>query len=86
MWYNIIGLASVGVIWHLSEPTIRLRDLILGKHEGFFRRLLECSMCSTFWIAIIYSLIWQQNLDIFLACSSAVLAELISQKLSTGTI
>jgi len=84
MLITIIGIACIGVLYINSEPTIRLRNWILGKHQGIFRRLLECAMCSTFYIALLYNLIWLQNLDIFTVCISAVLAELISQKLNNG--
>ena len=84
MLWTIIGLASVGVLYICSEPTIRLRNFILGKHQGIFRRLLECAMCSSFWIAFLYKMIWFQQLDIFTAASAAVLAELIVQKLNNG--
>ena len=84
MWFTIIGLASVGAIWINSEPTIRLRSLYTK--QNWFFRLINCAMCSTFWISILYTLIWHGNLDLFTACSSAVLSELISQKLNSGTI
>lgn len=84
MWYTIIGLACIGVIWINSEPTIRLRGLY--KKDDWFMRLINCAMCSTFWIAVLYNILWYQNLDLFMACLSAVLAELISQKLNSGTI
>lgn len=82
MWYTIIGLACIGVLWINSEPTIRLRELILGNHQGVFRRLLECAMCSTFYIATLYLLLCGQQFDLLLICSSSVLAELLSQKLN----
>lgn len=84
MWYTIIGIAAVGVIWHNSEPTIRIKSLY--KRSDWFMRLINCCMCSTFWISVLYNLIWFQNLDILSASLSAVLAELISQKLNSGTI
>jgi len=84
MWYTIIGLACIGVLWINSEPTIRLRSLY--RKDNWFMRLINCAMCSTFWIAILYNIVWYQNLDLFTACSSAVLSELISQKLNSGTI
>ena len=85
-WGKVIGLAAIGIIWIESEPGIRFRNCILGKHQGLFRRLLECAMCSTFWISLIYFLLWEESLEIMLAASSAVLAELISQKLKGGKI
>lgn len=79
--YLIVAMACVGVLWICSEPTIRLRNFILGKHQGIFRRLLECAMCSTWWIYLIYTFICFGYLDILGASVSAVLAELIYKKL-----
>lgn len=84
MWYLILGIAAVGVMWNVSEPTIRLRSLY--KRNDWFMRLINCSMCSTFWISVLYNLICFQTLDIFSASLSAILAELICQKLNSGGI
>lgn len=78
MWFEIIGLASVGVLWINAEPTIRLRSLY--KKQNWFYRLINCCLCSTFWISLIYT----QNL--YIAASSSVLAELICRKLNSGNI
>lgn len=87
MWYEIIGLASIGVLWINSEPTIRLREWCYrklykcsGYNSKWHYRLLNCALCSTFWIA----LLWSGN--IFIGASASVLAELLSQKLNQGTI
>lgn len=83
-WRIVLGLAAIGVLWVASEPGIRLKDWVLGRHQGVFRRLLECAMCSTFWIAILYNLIWLDTLDLFTSSCSAVLAELVYQKLNNN--
>ena len=84
MWYTIIELACIGVLWINAEPTIRLRSLY--KRDDWFNRLINCCLCSTFWIAILYNLIWLQQLDLFMAASASVLGELICKKLNSGTI
>jgi hypothetical protein len=78
---NVIGIAAVGALWINSEPTIKLRDIILKK-ENWLKRLLECAMCSTFHIYFWWQLIFFSNLDIMGAALSAVIAELINQKLN----
>ncbi len=83
MW-TIIGFACVGVLWIASEPTIRLRNLILRTHQGIWRRLLECAMCSTFHIYFWYQLFVFQNIDILGASICAVLSEILLQKLNSG--
>lgn len=86
MILEIIGISCIGVLFINAEPTIRLRNWILGKHEGFWRRLLECAMCSTFWIALTYKLIWFQSFDLLFAATCSVLGELICKKLTEGSL
>lgn len=81
---EIIGLACVGVLWICSEPTIRFRNWILVNHQGVWRRLLECAMCSSWHIYFWYQLLWFQNIDIIGASICAVLSEILLQKLNTG--
>lgn len=78
MWFEIIGLACVGVLWIESEPTQRLRSLY--KKDDLFSRLINCCLCSTFWISLIVT----QN--IYIAAISSVLAEFICRKLNTGNL
>lgn len=78
MILEILGLSTIGVLWINSEPTIRLRSLY--KKNDWFSRLINCSMCSTFWISLVVT----QNL--YVAAISSVLAEFISQKLNSGTL
>ena len=76
MILQILGLASIGVLWINAEPTIRLRQLYT--RDDWFMRLINCCLCSTFWIA----LIWTQNL--YVAGISSVIAELVCRKLNSG--
>jgi hypothetical protein len=81
---EIIGLACIGVLWINAEPTIKLRSLY--RRDDWFMRLINCCLCSTFWIALIYKLIWFQSLDIFTASCASVLGELICRKLTEGKL
>ena len=86
MILEILGVAAIGNLWIHSEPTIRLREFILNGHDGIFRRLLECAMCSTFYIATIYSIIWLGSFDLLFISTTSILAELVSRKLNSGSI
>jgi len=81
---EIISWACVGVLWTLSEPTLRFRNWILGSHQGIFRRLLECTMCSSFHIYFWSQLLLTGRIDILGAATVAVLAELICRKMNSG--
>jgi hypothetical protein len=81
---EIIGLACIGALWINAEPTIRLRSLY--KKEDWFFRLINCCLCSTFWIALLYKLICFQQFDLFVAASASVLGELICKKLTEGKL
>ncbi len=78
MIYEILGIACVGVLWINSEPTIRLRSLY--KTEDWFFRLINCCMCSTFWIGLALSF------DIYTASISSILAEFICRKINSGSL
>jgi hypothetical protein len=81
---EILGLACVGVLYINSEPTTRLRSLY--KRNDWFMRLINCAMCSSFWISIIYHLVIYCEPYILVSSIVSVLAELISQKLNSGSI
>jgi len=83
---EILGISCIGVLWICSEPTVRLRNWCLGNHDGIFRRMLECAMCSTFWISVIYNLIWLNSFDLFFISITSILAELICRKLNWGNL
>lgn len=79
---DIIGLACIGVLWINAEPMIRLR--MLYKNDDWFFRLINCCLCSTFWIALLYKIIWFQQCDLFTASCASVLGEFICKKLTEG--
>jgi len=78
MILQILGLSCIGVLWINSEPTIRLR--MLYKRDDLFSRLINCCMCSTFWISLIVSQ------DLYIASISSILAEFICRKLNSGSL
>jgi len=82
----IIGIACVAILWVSSEPTIRFREFILRGHNGIWRRLLECAMCSGFHIYLWTQLILTHQLQIIEASICSILSEIIYQKLSNGKL
>ena len=82
-WDLILMVAATGVMWINAEPTIRLRSLY--KKNDWFMRLINCCLCSTFWIYVITS-IYLSQFNIGEACISAILAEFICRKMSEGTL
>lgn len=88
--WNIILIAAIGLLWISSEPTYLLREWICKKIYGcnFERtmlwRLLECTMCSTFWIYILYKLLSDFSIQIGEAAVCSILAELIDRRLKKG--
>jgi hypothetical protein len=83
---EIVGWACIGVLWIFSEPTIRFRNWILGGHQGIWRRLLECTMCSSFHIYLWTKLFMTGEIDILGASTCAVLAEVICRHLNGGSL
>lgn len=81
---EIIGLACIGVLWINAEPTIRLRSYY--KKEDWFFRLINCCLCSTFWISLTYKLVCYQQFDLLFAATCSVLGELICKKLTEGKL
>jgi hypothetical protein len=84
MWYLILGIAAVGVMWNVSEPTIRLRSLY--KRNDWFLRLINCGMCSSWHIYFWSQLFMYQRIDILGASICAVIAEYAINKLNSGSI
>ena len=82
-WDLILMIAAVGVMWINAEPTIRLRSLY--KRNDWFMRLINCGMCSTFWIYILWSL-YSGQFNIGEACISAIIAEFVNRKINEGSI
>jgi len=81
-WELIIGIAAIGVMWIASEPTIRLRRLILKNETTWYFRLLECAMCSSFHLYFWYKLFAFNQIDIIGAALCGIISELIYQKLN----
>lgn len=60
-YLQIIGLICIAILWVYAEPTVELRRL-LGFDEADYKkysafkqavhRLMNCVMCSAFWIAL----------------------------------
>ncbi len=79
---EIIGLAAIGVMWINAEPMIRLREFY--KSDDWFMRLINCCLCSTFWISMIYFGIFYFRVDIMSSSIAAVLAEILCRKINSG--
>ena len=84
---HLIGLAAISFLFVNSKPTIYLREWIYKKiygcrgwYDRWHYQLLTCSLCSGFWIGLIVT----TNLE--WAAIISVLAELISQKLNSGSL
>jgi len=77
---NILGLASLSVIFVSAEPLIVLKHFsfkrIRNYQDRWFWRLINCSLCSGFWIALAFTG------DILTASTVAVLAEVLYQKIN----
>ena len=84
MLLEILGLAALTNLFVWSEPTNILKakvyKLIKKEEEGFIYRLLSCCLCSGFYIGFIFTL------SLYQAAIIAVLAELISKKLTEGKL
>lgn len=77
---KIIGLASMSVLFVVSEPMILIKMWLFKGKEGLLWRMINCSKCCAFWIGLIFTR------DIYLACIISILAELIYRKLNSGGI
>ena len=82
---NILQAACLTVLWVTSEPTAALRAAFgftnlkyadMSKAKAFLHRLLNCAMCSGFWIGLAFTR------DIGLAAVTALAAELITRKIT----
>jgi hypothetical protein len=79
MIIKLIAFACIGVLWIVSEPTIRLREWAFGNRNNFFTRLLSCSMCSSFHIYFWWELLINGHFDIGGAAIVAIMAALIDK-------
>lgn len=79
---KVIGIAAVAVLFVNAEPLIRLKHFLLKTIKEYeskwYWRLLNCALCSGFWIGLAIST------DIYIASTSAVLAEILHQKINNS--
>jgi hypothetical protein len=86
MWLiiTILGLASLTNLWLHSEPTNKFKEILYKKVENkdslWHWRLINCALCSGFWLGLIIT--W----NLYLAAIIAVCAELICKKLTEGRL
>jgi hypothetical protein len=77
---KIVGLACIGVLFVSAEPAIKLKHFLFNKIENYqdrwFWRLINCSLCSGFWIGLVFTG------DILTAATVAVLGEVLYQKIN----
>ena len=83
---SILGFSAIGALWILSEPTIRLREWLVGDKFNWFTRLINCGMCSSFHIYFWWQLLVNFNIDILGAAMVSILSEIIIRKLESGNI
>jgi hypothetical protein len=82
IWYllTIFGLASITNLWLHSEPTNKIKHWLYKsvdkKEELWHWRLINCALCTGFWLGLIVT--W----NLYLAAIIAVVAELICKKLT----
>lgn len=78
--FSIIGLASIAVLFVAAEPMIVIKHKLFNKIENYqdkwFWRLINCALCSGFWIGLF------STGDILSAATIAVLAEVLYQKIN----
>lgn len=79
---NIIGIAAVTVLFVNASPILHLKHLLFSKIKEYelkwYWTLLNCALCSGFWIGLAIST------DIYIAATSAVLAEILHQKINNS--
>ena len=83
-WVDVIGFAAVGVMWIVSEPGKRLRDLY--PNDDWLFRLMSCAMCSSWHIYFWSQLFMNWRVDILGASICAIIAEFVVRKLNEGSI
>jgi hypothetical protein len=78
--FKIIGLASLTVLFVASEPMIKFKHFLLkgikDYQDKWFWRLINCGLCSGFWIGLIFTG------DILTAATISVLSEVLYQKIN----
>lgn len=84
MLITILAIASLTNLWLHSEPTNRIKYWIYkdikNKEELWHWKLINCAMCSGFWLGLL--LTW----NIYLAAIISVAAEFMCKKLTEGKL
>jgi hypothetical protein len=82
---EIVAISSMSILWIYSEPMILLKRYFgfkeenfqtMGKIKRFFHKLIYCSQCSSFWIALILT-----GGDIYSSSIISVLTTLIDKQI-----
>lgn len=77
---EIISWSCITLLWINSEPTAMLRYYLFKDADNFIIRLLNCAMCSGFWIGLIFTF------DIQLAAIISILSEFLNRYLNSGKL
>lgn len=71
---ELAGLACAGYLFaEAAQPVQYLKKLCRTDRVGWLSQLLDCSLCSGFWIGLVYT----QN--VLSACIVSVMAEVVSR-------
>lgn len=86
---KLVGLSCLTILFVISEPSVLLKRFLgfreeeYGKYgviKQFFFRLITCTLCSGFWIGLIFTQ------SIFYASIVSVVSELITNKINNGKL
>jgi hypothetical protein len=82
MLIEIIAVAAITNLWVHSEPSNKFRYWLYKDQkdkDGLWHwRLINCAMCSGFWLGLIVTL------SLYQAAIISIVAELICKKLTEG--
>ena len=76
MIIKILGLAAISFLFVNSQPTVYLKEKLFGFNDNWFIQLINCSLCSGFWIGLAFTF------NIYEAAIVSVLAQLIENTLN----
>ena len=79
---EILSTAAIGVLWINSYWGIKIRSYL--PEDSLFTNLLSCCLCSTWWITFLWFLVTTGGFYIGWASIAAIIAELVSRKISQG--
>ncbi len=78
----ILGIASMSVLFVVAEPMIISKHMVFkmifkkNYESNFFWKLINCCLCSGFWIGLVITQ------DIYQASIISILSELIYKKIN----